>query len=86
MDRRALYMLWYRPLSFILSATPGLREIATRLTTNRAGSIFVLALALLAASELDRFACLFAGDLPVAGLRSLFAADRLLIRASVCPC
>ena len=74
----ALYMLWYRPLSFVLSATPGLREIATRLTTNRAGSIFVLALALLAASELDRFRAGSSRGPLVAGLSLALAATGIV--------
>ena len=48
-----LYLLWYPPLRFLLERTPGLREIALRLTTNRAAGILVLLLALLAARELD---------------------------------
>jgi hypothetical protein len=50
----ALYLLWYPPLVFVLHATPGVREAAARLTTNRANCIAVLLLALLAAWELDR--------------------------------
>ena len=48
-----LYLLWYPPLRFLLEGTPGLREIAIRLTTNRAAGILVLLLALLAARQLD---------------------------------
>jgi hypothetical protein len=48
-----LYLLWYPPLRFLLERTPGLREIAIRLTTNRAAGILVLLLALLAARQLD---------------------------------
>ena len=50
----ALYTLWYPPLTYLLYATPGLREIAARLTTNRANCLAVLLLALLAALALDR--------------------------------
>lgn len=50
----ALYMLWYPPLVWLLHRLPGVREAALRVTTNRAGSILVLFLALLAAFELDR--------------------------------
>jgi hypothetical protein len=49
-----LYLLWYPPLRALLERTPGLREIALRLTTNRAAGILVLLLALLAARQLDR--------------------------------
>jgi hypothetical membrane protein len=48
-----LYLLWYLPMRFLLERTPGLREIAIRLTTNRAAGILVLLLALLAARQLD---------------------------------
>ncbi|HEY1253076.1 MAG TPA: hypothetical protein VGH97_17985 [Thermoanaerobaculia bacterium] len=48
----ALYILWYPPLVYLLHATPGLREAALRLTTNRANGIAVLLLAWLAAWEL----------------------------------
>lgn len=50
----ALYVLWYPPLARLLQAAPGIREAATRLTTNRANTIAVLLLVLLAAYELDR--------------------------------
>ncbi len=50
----ALYLLWYPPLVYVLHATPGLLELATRLTSNRANAILVLLLALLAAFELER--------------------------------
>lgn len=50
----ALYVLWYPPLVWLLQRTPGIREAALRLTTNRANTILVLLLALLAAFELDR--------------------------------
>lgn len=49
----ALYLLWYPPLVYLLHATPGLKEAALRLTTNRANCIAVLLLAWLAAWELD---------------------------------
>ncbi len=49
----ALYLLWYPPLVYLLQAMPGLREVALRLTTNRANCIAVLLLAWLAAWELD---------------------------------
>lgn len=49
-----LYVLWYPPLSHFLQAAPGLRQVAVRLTTNRANSLAVLVLAMLAAFELDR--------------------------------
>jgi len=50
----AMYVLWYPPLVWLLQRTPGLRETAARLTTNRANTVLVLLLALLAACELDR--------------------------------
>jgi len=50
----ALYVLWYPPLVFLLQRVPGIREAASRLTTNRANTILVLLLALLAAFALDR--------------------------------
>ena len=50
----ALYLLWYPPLVFLLQATPGLSQLSTRLTSNRANGILVLLLAVLAASELQR--------------------------------
>jgi hypothetical protein len=50
----ALYLLWYPPLVYVLQATPGLRELAFRLTSNRANGILILLVALLAAFELDR--------------------------------
>ncbi len=50
----ALYLLWYPPLVYLLQATPGLSELSTRLTSNRANAILVLLLALLAACELER--------------------------------
>ncbi len=50
----ALYILWYPPLTDLLQATPGLREVAAHLTTNRANSVAVLLLALLAAAAFDR--------------------------------
>ena len=49
----ALYLLWWPPLVYVLHATPGLREAALRLTTNRASCIAVLLAAWLAAWELD---------------------------------
>jgi len=49
-----LYVLWYPPLVFLLHRAPGIREAASRLTTNRANTILVLLLAILAAFELDR--------------------------------
>jgi len=49
-----LYLLWYRPLRFVLERTPGLREVSLRLTTNRAAEVLVLLLALLSAAALDR--------------------------------
>ena len=49
----ALYLLWWPPLVSVLHATPGLREAALRLTTNRASCIAVLLAAWLAAWELD---------------------------------
>jgi hypothetical protein len=50
----ALYVLWYPPLSHVLQTAPGIRQAAVRLTTNRANTIAVLLLVLLAAFELDR--------------------------------
>lgn len=50
----AAYLLWYPPLVYVLQATPGLRELAFRLTSNRANGILILLVALLAAHELDR--------------------------------
>jgi hypothetical protein len=50
----ALYLLWYPPLVWLLQATPGLRELSVRLTSNRAAGILLLLLGLLAAFELDR--------------------------------
>ncbi len=50
----ALYVLWYPPLSDFLQNAPGVREVSVRLTTNRACTITVLLLAMLAAFELDR--------------------------------
>lgn len=50
----ALYLLWYPPLVYLIQATPGLSQLSTRLTTNRANAILVLLLALLAAGELQR--------------------------------
>ena len=50
----ALYLLWYPPLVFLLQATPGLSQLSTRLTSNRANGVLVLLLAVLAASELQR--------------------------------
>lgn len=50
----ALYALWYPPLSNLLQAAPGIRQVAGRLTTNRANTIAVLLLAMLAAFELQR--------------------------------
>ena len=50
----ALYLLWYPPLVYLLQATPGLSQLSTRLTTNRANAILVLLLSLLAACELQR--------------------------------
>ena len=50
----AAYVLWYPPLVWLLHRTPGLREAAARLTTNRANTVLVMLLALLAACELDR--------------------------------
>ena len=50
----ALYLLWYPPLVFLLQATPGLSQLSTRLTSNRANGILVLLLAVLASSELQR--------------------------------
>ncbi len=50
----AAYVLWYPPLVWLLHRVPGVRDIAARLTTNRACTILVLLLALLAACELDR--------------------------------
>ncbi len=50
----ALYILWYPPLTYVLQSTPGLRDVAAHLTTNRANSIAVVLLVLLAAAALDR--------------------------------
>jgi len=50
----ALYVLWYPPLSSVLLSTPLVRDVAARLTTNRASGILILFLALLAGFELDR--------------------------------
>jgi hypothetical protein len=49
-----LYVLWYPPLSHFLQSAPGIRQVAIRLTTNRANTIAVLLMALLAGFELDR--------------------------------
>src|SRR5262249_26955787 len=48
----ALSLLWWPPLVYALHATPGLREVALRLTTNRASCVAVLLAAWLAAWEL----------------------------------
>ena len=50
----ALYVLWYPPLSNFLQTAPGIRQVSVRLTTNRANTVAVLLLAMLAAFELDR--------------------------------
>ncbi|HEY2797044.1 MAG TPA: hypothetical protein VGK26_04080, partial [Thermoanaerobaculia bacterium] len=47
----ALYLLWWPPLVYLLQATPGLREAALRLTTNRANCVAVLLVAWLASWE-----------------------------------
>lgn len=49
-----LYILWYPPLRWALEATPGVRQLAQRLTTSRAAFLTVFLLALLAAFQLDR--------------------------------
>jgi hypothetical protein len=50
----ALHVLWYPPLSNFLQTAPGIRQVFVRLTTNRANTVAVLLLAMLAAFELDR--------------------------------
>jgi hypothetical protein len=67
----ALYALWYPPLSKLLQAAPGIRDVAVRMTTNRAYTVMVLLAALLAAFELDR---LRAGGSPRATRRGVLAA------------
>ena len=49
-----LYLLWYPPLVYLLHASPGLSQLSTRLTSNRANAILVLLLALLSGFELER--------------------------------
>jgi len=50
----AAYVLWWPPLVWLIHRVPGVRDAAARVTTNRANTILVLLLALLAACELDR--------------------------------
>jgi Bacterial membrane protein YfhO len=47
------YVLWYRPLRWLLEVLPGVREIIMRLDTNRADVLAVLLLAFLAATQFD---------------------------------
>ena len=76
----ALYLLWYPPLVHLLQATPGLSELSTRLTSNRANAILVLLLALLAASELERIRSGGRTGTTRAAVAILFAALALVFR------
>ena len=72
----ALYILWYPPLTYLLHATPGLREVTARLTSNRANCIAVLLMTLLAALTLDR---LLRGE----GLRAIRAGVGIALAATI---
>lgn len=69
-----LYVLWYPPLVKVLQGTPLLREVAFRLTTNRANGIALVLLGLLAAFQLDRIRAGRGRLAMVAGLAIAFAA------------
>ena len=76
----ALYLLWYPPLVYLLQATPGLSELSTRLTSNRANAILVLLLGLLAAFELERIRSGGRTGTTRAAVAILLAAAALVLR------